>query len=77
MKNHKLKIENLPILTEELSNDELAALKGGFITISLFDGGIFSLDIPGIVTVDVLEDGGPITEVVVGDPDDPIVSVTV
>ena len=29
MKNHTLKIENLPIMTEELSNDELAAVKGG------------------------------------------------
>ncbi len=29
MKNHTLKIENLPFLTEELSNDKLAAVKGG------------------------------------------------
>ena len=36
MKNHTLKIENLPILTEELSHDELAAVKGGdALTISL------------------------------------------
>ena len=46
MQNHKLKIENLPILTEELSNDELADVKGGII-----------VDVPGIVRTEVFEGG--------------------
>ena len=50
MKNHTLKIENLPILTEELSNDELASVKGGqFLTFELFPamgGTFFNLEIP-------------------------------
>ena len=62
MKNHTLKIENLPILTEELSNDESAAVKGGLI-----------VGIPSLFEVGLLEGGHFLTVSLFGGP--PIVKI--